>query len=428
MKTRPTALLAVAAALLPLGAGGGPDDPGADGPPAVQEACATPVSRSIESAYDRWLGLLGRRGSMGEERFARSADSLVAEMMALDETAARILGDRWREMSEHRRREFTAALNRSIRVRLVSAFEDAEAGAFPRLQAAEVDGGEDGSVRADYWLVRSQTTEPLSFVLARGTEGTCRVVDVGRAGETVVETTRQRVRRLREEYSYAYMIGELGHYGYVVLEDFEDDAVGELPRGWGWKDSDDGKVKPYEVREENGNHYLAARDSGQSVILGKEIRWNLNEYPYVSFRVRVHEIPPGGDERFDRKVDSAAGIYFTYRKKMLGLIPEPVKYVWSSTLPVGAATIRDGVGRPWQIVFGSGREGVGRWHTYVFDLRQAYRDTFGGNPPSTPIGVGVLSDANSVGGHAFADYDEIRALETAPPGTGSGVKQIMESP
>ncbi|NIP59962.1 MAG: DUF3047 domain-containing protein, partial [Gemmatimonadetes bacterium] len=275
---------------------------------------------------------------------------------------------------------------------------------------------------------RGQRTEPLSFVFAQDAEGRCRIVDVERAATSFVDATRTRVRRLTDEYSFAYMIGELGEYGYVVLEDFEDDSAGALPRSWGWKDSDDDEHKPYEVREENGNHYLAARDEGESVILGKEIKWDLEEYPYISFRVRVLEIPPGGDERFDKKVDSAAGLYFTYRKKMLGLIPEPVKYVWSSTLPVGAATIRDGIGRPWQVVFGSGREGLGEWRTYVFDLRQAYRDTFGGSPPSKPIGVGVLSDANSVGGTAYADYDDIRALKSAPPGTGSGVTQILESP
>lgn len=214
---------------------------------------------------------------------------------------------------------------------------------------------------------------------------------------------------------------------YVVLEDFESSPVGDLPQGWDWKDKDADRPKPYEIREEDGNRYLAARDEGESVILGKKIRWDLDEYPYVSFRWRVHEIPEGGDERYDDTVDSAAGIYFTYKSKAFGLIPVSVKYVWSSTLPVGAATRREGVGKPWQIVADSGTEGLGEWHTYVFDLRAAYRDTFGGNPPDRPIGIGVLSDANSVDARAYADYDDIRALRSAGPDVTSGVEQILPS-
>ena len=170
---------------------------------------------------------------------------------------------------------------------------------------------------------------------------------------------------------------------------------------------------------------LEATDEGESVILGQEIKWNLNEFPYISFRVRVHQIPEGGDERDNKKVDSAAGIYITYRKKFFGKIPESAKYVWSSTLPVGSAVRREGIGRPWQIVFGLGGDGLGEWRTYVFDLRQAYTDTFGGTAPSKSIGVGVLSDANSLKLKAYADYDDIRALRNAPPGVTSGVTEIL---
>ncbi|MFQ5890542.1 MAG: DUF3047 domain-containing protein, partial [Gemmatimonadota bacterium] len=204
-------------------------------------------------------------------------------------------------------------------------------------------------------------------------------------------------------------------------------TVDELPVGWSWKIKDDDKHKPYRVREEDGNKYLEATDEGESVILGKEVKWDLRKYPYVSFRWRVHEIPKGADERFDETVDSAAGIYFIYKKKLLGLIPESVKYVWSSSLPVGSATQREGVGKPWMIVVGTDKEGLDEWHTYVFDLRAAYKETFGGKPPDKPIGIGLLSDANSTNSHAYADYDDIRALRSAGPSVTSGVERILKA-
>jgi len=387
--------------------------------------CESDPAAHVEDAHGHLKELLGKRGSVSRKELHREVEAFIDEAFVLEKMGQRIYGDAdWRRLGEHRRGRFVEALRRHLRVQLLDRFEGTAPGAVPDLRPAGSEPADNGSLHLDYWIVEGGRTEPVNFRVHRG-EGTCGLVDVGQGDRTLSATIRDRVRNLTDQYFFGYMIGELGHYGYVVLEDFEDDAPEELPRGWGWKDDDDDKHKPYEVVREGDNQYLAARDEGQSVILGKEIKWNLEEYPYVSFRVRVHELPPGGDERYDDTVDSAAGLYFTYRKKMLGLIPESVKYVWSSTLPVGGAAKRSGVGRPWQVVFGSGEEGLGEWRTYVFDLREAYRDTFGGKPPSKPIGVGVLSDANSVGGKAYADYDEIRILKEAPPGTGSGVEEIL---
>lgn len=211
----------------------------------------------------------------------------------------------------------------------------------------------------------------------------------------------------------------------LVLEDFESSPVGELPEGWQWKESDDDERKPYRVVEEDDNRYLEARDEGESVILAKDVEWSLEEYPYLSFRLRVHAIPEGGDERYDEKVDSAAGLYVVYERVLFGKIPRSVKFVWSSTLPVGAATRRQGPGRPWQVVVESGAENLGEWRTYVIDLREAFRSTFGGDPPDEPLGIALLSDANSTNSRAYADYDDIVALRTADPESLSRVEEIL---
>jgi hypothetical protein len=151
---------------------------------------------------------------------------------------------------------------------------------------------------------------------------------------------------------------------------------------------------------------------------------DIDRYPYLTFRWRVHRIPENGDERHGASGDSAAAVYLVY-KRVMGVIPVTVKYVWSSTLPVGTALRRNGIGRPWIIVAGSGEAGLGEWHTLVFDVRAAFRETFGKNPPRQILAVGVLSDANATVSRAYADYDDLNFLSEAD--AGSGIQQFVEA-
>ncbi len=387
-------------------------------------ACEDSAERRIDVTYARWARLRSMGGDIGEDEFAQQAEELVREVFSLDGMSARILGGRWRDLDEGRRNKFTQALARSVRFTLVEYFDSSDE--TPALRpAAEEMTVEGGVAEARYWLVTPDSSDWFTFRLAQDGTGSCGIVDIRKGDRSLLGPLKGQVKKLLDDYSFPYMIAELGRYDSVVLADFEGDIVGELPKGWTWRNGDKDKNKPYRVKVEDGNRYLEATDEGESVILGHEIKWNLNEFPYISFRVRVNKIPEGGDERDNKKVDSAAGIYITYRKKFFGKIPESAKYVWSSTLPVGSAVRREGIGRPWQIVFGSGEEGLGEWRTYVFDLRQAYTDTFGGNAPSKSIGVGILSDANSLKLKAYADYDDILALREAPPGVTSGVFETL---
>jgi hypothetical protein len=208
----------------------------------------------------------------------------------------------------------------------------------------------------------------------------------------------------------------------LVLEDFEESPVKGLPIGWRARGFKHGEKAPYWIEEENGNRFLRAEDRGENVMLYKEVRWNAREYPYLSFRWRIRAVPEGADERFEHKADSAAGLYLSYRRK-LGIVPESVKFVWSGSIAAGSAFRRAGIGMPWTIVAGSG-EPDHSWRTFVFHTEDVYRKTFGKDPGDRPLGIGLLSDANSTGGLAAADYDDI-AVYRSPPSTVDKVREIL---
>jgi hypothetical protein len=70
------------------------------------------------------------------------------------------------------------------------------------------------------------------------------------------------------------------------------------------------------------------------------------------------------------------------------------------------------MGMPWTVVAGSG-EPDSSWRTFVFRTEDVYRKTFGKDPGDRPLGIGLLSDANSTGSFAAADYDDIVVLKRA---------------
>lgn len=380
---------------------------------------ASSPRQTIQSFYDGLVAVYAQKSNHIEDRVYH----LIEQYFDVRRIAPMILSDRWKKLNGYEQRRFEAAVTTALRNRLLSEVERYSREGLPKLILTSEESKENFA-ELTYRVAGDRGGTKFTVYLLKAGNNAWRISNLKVNGESLVRYYYSMAKDLVNKYSVAYLEAELTDQGYVVLEDFEDDQVGTLPRVWHWRDQDNDKHKPYEVREEDGNKFLAARDEGESVILGKDIKWNLKKYPYISFRWRVHKIPEGADERFDKKVDSAAGLYVIYRKKLI-FIPESVKYVWSSTLPVGSAMQRSGVGKPWMVVADTGKDGLGEWHTYVFNAYEAYKKTFGGNPPDTAIGIGILSDANSMNAQAFADYDDIRALKEAD--ADSGIKQYLQA-
>jgi hypothetical protein len=273
-----------------------------------------------------------------------------------------------------------------------------------------------------YSLKGAASTRPLFFALESYPDGSFKITDIFSSGVGLVNQYSAQARETLQRYSLPYLLAELRGSNHVVLEDWSEGKVGKIPFRWRSRDDDKGKRRPYAVREEEGIRYLSADDRGESVALGKEVRWNVKKYPYLSFRWRARLLPENGDERLGETNDSAAAVTVVFRVRY-GVIPVSVKYVWSSTLPVGAAVRRKGIGRPWVVVADSGGEGLGEWRSHTFNVYEAYRETYGGDPPEGTVGISILTDANATLSAASADYGEIRALREAD--AGSGVREIL---
>lgn len=373
---------------------------------------------TIKRSYGEWQSILN--DTLTETDAHEVVKNIIRQVFYFEGFAPQVLQQTWKKLAPYHRQQFVDAITESMVKKLTAKI--ALYGKAPLVfKKQEV---KEKVATLDYELDAGKRPLQLRVFMLKNDSGQWKIRNLKVGKNSILSHYYSYCKKVLKKYSFEYLIGELGEYGYVVLENFEGSDADALPRGWSWKSKDNEKRKPYLVRSENDNKYLEATDEGESVILGKNVKWNLRKYPYVSFKWRAHRIPEGGDERFGKTVDSAAGLYFTYKKK-LGLIPESVKFVWSSTLPVGSTMIRSGIGRPWMVVAETGKDHLGEWRTYVFNLYEAYKKTFGGKPPKGALGVGILSDANSLKSFAYADYDDIRAVKEAD--AGSGVLKILKA-
>lgn len=212
--------------------------------------------------------------------------------------------------------------------------------------------------------------------------------------------------------------------GTVLIEDFEDDTVGAIPKKWYNRDGDFRVVNAsdrqislyqYEVREEGSNKYL--HYNGTIVkhlnypLINKE-GIDIYETPILSWRWRVEKLPEGGNEDKNGQNDVAASIYVVFdmgRVALVKKVPKSIRYTWSSSLPKGHQTSKL-FGNQQILVVESGYDETGKWVTFERNIVEDYRRLFGDSPPKKPIAILILSDGDSTQDNSIADYDDIMLM------------------
>jgi hypothetical protein len=209
---------------------------------------------------------------------------------------------------------------------------------------------------------------------------------------------------------------------YIIIEDFQKYSGNPFSV---WKSREDIKqaTPVYKIIEENGKKFMRAStvNVNNSIQIGKgDIKWDIKTYPYLSWEWRVRILPDGGNENNDKTRDSAAGLYVIYQTKSIPFVGwqyQPanwIKYVWSTTLPVGTVISRkiskagfNLEGR--YVVVASGKKDLDNWITFKRSVVDDYQKYFGSKPPYKSMMIGILTDSDDTKSKAEADYGVIKA-------------------
>lgn len=211
----------------------------------------------------------------------------------------------------------------------------------------------------------------------------------------------------------------LGFHQGVTLESFEADSLRQFPQRW--KPRKDAHVAQeiYLVAEEDGNRFLRAYSAKQGIQIGLAHEFPAKTFPLLRWRWRATQLPLGGDERAEHTNDSAAAVYVIYDSRVM---PRAVKYVWSTTLPVGTRATNPSYWRAKTIVLRTGTAELGTWQQETVNLYQDYKELFGAEPGEVQ-GIALITSSDSTGSVAAADYDDFILL----PGPLSAAQGLPEA-
>ena len=173
----------------------------------------------------------------------------------------------------------------------------------------------------------------------------------------------------------------------------------------GWKPRKDAGRPVYSIQEERGLRFLRAAAAGLGIQAGREVAWNLDVYPLLTWSWRPVEFPKGSDERRSRSNDSAVSVYAVFPNSPVSV--KSVKYVWSRVAPVGTH-LTSSAGNTQVRILRTGADRAGQWTEEQVNVREDYQKFFGGSDVPRPAGIAVLTDSDDTKSSARGDYASFR--------------------
>lgn len=161
----------------------------------------------------------------------------------------------------------------------------------------------------------------------------------------------------------------------MFLLDSDSIAAGNVPSGWQIKMTH-GKPEIAPAREGDAN-VLRLRSNRASFGLERSVDVDLGAMPWLTWRWKVTQLPPGGDFRSSRTDDQAAQILVAFSDRRV------LTYIWDSTVPKGTMQSASNIPlvRVFAIVCRSGAAELNQWLSEAHNVADDYQRAYGRPAP-----------------------------------------------
>ena len=191
---------------------------------------------------------------------------------------------------------------------------------------------------------------------------------------------------------FALIVAPMAQAGdSMVITDFST-SVGAsgVPAGWELKEKS-GKAD-FAVVKDGDVVAGRFRSANTSFSLQKEVKVDLKQYPWLTWKWKVTKLPAGGDFRKSKTDDQAAQLFVAFSKT------KAIVYIWDTTAPAGL--MEDTSPVPFMtvkvVVMRSGPAEFGKCITETRNVYDDYKKLYGSEPPAVN-GVRLQSNSQHTG-------------------------------
>lgn len=186
----------------------------------------------------------------------------------------------------------------------------------------------------------------------------------------------------------------------IMIDDFES---GLAPR---WEEKQFRGKTEYRVVKMDGEHCLKAESHGSASGLIYRIRYDLKDYPILSWRWKVEGTLRSGDAAKKEGDDYAARVYVIF-PHWIPMRTRSINYIWANRLPRGKEVPNMFYSRAVMIALRSGDREAGTWCRESRNVLEDYRRVFGEDPGMVGA-IAIMTDTDNTGEDATAYYDDLQ--------------------
>ncbi|MEI6634912.1 MAG: DUF3047 domain-containing protein [Chlamydiota bacterium] len=174
----------------------------------------------------------------------------------------------------------------------------------------------------------------------------------------------------------------------------------------GWREKIYNRRVTWAVVEEAGGPVLHGTSEGTASMLYRDLDFDANAEPRVSWRWKLMRLPGKGAENDHTHDDYGARVYFFFPGWTF-FTSYVLEYVWDNEAPVGTIKTSPSSGKCALVVVNSGTPALGEWVTVERNLREDFTKAFGWAPDRNVGGIGFMTDSDNTRSYAEAYYGPV---------------------
>jgi hypothetical protein len=164
----------------------------------------------------------------------------------------------------------------------------------------------------------------------------------------------------------------------------------------------------YQAVTEGTNHFVRGRATNTCSGLSCKLAIAPPQKLTLRWRWRIAGVNTNGSERELKKFDHAARVFLAF-DTFIGP-PRTLNYLWGNVEKPGTVLAHPKSGRAQIFVVESGNEKAGQWQAESRDVSADWRRAFPDLPMPKIVGIGIMTDNDSLGMPLTGDYADMELV------------------